>query len=390
MIRGRSVALALAVLSTASLAAGADQGEAENVAEIPYHSVPNFLKLPPNLYLGEGIGVATNSKGHVFVYTRSGDTRLFEFDQNGVFVREIGQGLYGFEFAHAVRVDRDDNVWAVDEGTNMVIKFDPQGRVAMVMGRRPDAVDGIVTPAAGSAPPAPEPYVFSRPTDIGWDPSGNIFVTDGYGNSRVVKFDKNGRFVKEAGTKGDERGQLNLPHTMAVDAQGNVYVGDRNNARVQVFDNDLNVKAIYDNVGSPWAVCISPGPHQYLFVSNSIPDNGLAQSRRHHRRDLQDGARRHDRRAIRQGRASSSASSARCTRSTAAIPTSCWSRKSPRGVSRRSSSGPQPTAVGGGIAAVRGAARRLMFGRRPVLALRRPARGRPLFQRSSSTLPQTF
>src|SRR5437762_3709785 len=109
----------------------------ETAPEIPYDSVPNFLKLPQNLYLGEGIGVATNSKGHVFVYTRSGDTRLFEFDQNGNFVREIGQGLYGFEFAHAVRVDRNDNVWAVDEGTNMIIKFTPEGRVAMVIGRRP-------------------------------------------------------------------------------------------------------------------------------------------------------------------------------------------------------------------------------------------------------------
>ena len=277
----------------------------------------------------------------MFVYTRSGDTRLFEFDQNGAFVREIGQGLYGFEFAHAVRVDRDDNIWAVDEGTNMVIKFNPEGRVAMVIGRRPEAVDGSSRPAAGTPPPAPEPYVFSRPTDVGWDAAGNIFVTDGYGNSRVVKFDKNGRFLKEAGTRGDEPGQFNLPHTMAMDAQGNVYVGDRSNARVQVFDNDLNVKAIYDNVGNPWAVCISPGPHQYLFVSNSIPDNGLAQYTRHHRRDLQDGARRHDRRAIRQGRGNSSASSAPCTRSTAAIPTSCSCRKSPRGVSRKSCSGPR-------------------------------------------------
>ena len=95
------------------------KAKAENVPEIPYQSVPNFLKLPSTLYLGEGIGVATNSKGHVFVYTRSGDTRLLEFDQNGAFVREIGPGLYGFEFAHAVRVDRDDNIWAVDEGTNM-------------------------------------------------------------------------------------------------------------------------------------------------------------------------------------------------------------------------------------------------------------------------------
>jgi len=121
--------------------------------------------------------------------------------------------------------------------------------------------------------------VFSRPTDVGFDAAGNIFVTDGYGNSRVVKFDKNGRFMKQVGTKGNQPGQLNLPHTMAMDANGNVYVGDRSNARVQVFDNDLNFKTMYDNVGNPWAVCISPGPHQYLFVSNSIPDNGLAQYR---------------------------------------------------------------------------------------------------------------
>jgi len=255
------------------------KAKAQNVPEIPYDSVPNFLKLPPNVYLGEGIGVASNSKGHVFVYTRSGDTRLFEFDQNGTFVREIGQGLYGFEFAHAVRVDPQDNIWAVDEGTNMVIKFNPEGRVVMVLGRRPEAVEGIVVAAPGTAQAPAQPYVFSRPTDVAWDAAGNIFVSDGYGNSRVAKYDKNGRFIKSAGTRGSERGQLNLPHTMATDASGNVYVGDRSNVRVQVFDNDLNVKAIYDNVGNPWAMCISPGPHQYLYVSNSFPDNSNSQAR---------------------------------------------------------------------------------------------------------------
>src|ERR1700676_3682063 len=89
------------------------KAKAQNVPEIPFDSAPNFLKLPPNLYLGEGIGVATNSRGHIFVYTRSQETRLFEFDQKGVFVREIGEGLYGFVFAHAVRVHKDDNIWAV-------------------------------------------------------------------------------------------------------------------------------------------------------------------------------------------------------------------------------------------------------------------------------------
>ena len=279
MTRAMTAIIGVLVFLTGYTASAQTKAKAENVPEIAYQSVPNFLKLPSDLYLGEGIGVATNSKGHVFVYTRSGDTRLFEFDQNGAFVREIGQGLYGFEFAHAVRVDRDDNIWAVDEGTNMIIKFTPDGHVAMVIGRRPEAVEGLVASAPGTPEPPPEPYVFSRPTDVGFDAAGNIFVTDGYGNSRVVKFDKNGRFIKEAGTRGSQRGQLNLPHTMAMDANGNVYVGDRSNARVEVFDNDLNVKAIYDNVGNPWAVCISPGPHQYLYVSNSIPDNGLAQYR---------------------------------------------------------------------------------------------------------------
>jgi len=272
-----SVTAVIVVLGLAAAAPAFPQSKAkaQNVPEIAFESVPNFLKFPPNIYLGEGIGVATNSKGHVFVYTRSGETRLFEFDQNGAFVREIGQGLYGFAFAHAVRVDPQDNVWAVDEGTNMVIKFNPAGRVTMVLGRRPEAVEELTNfTGQGGYSGANKPYSFNRPTDVAWDKDGNIFVADGYGDSRVVKYDKNGRFIKSAGTRGSGQGQLNLPHTLATDAQGNVYIGDRSNARVQVWDNDLNYKAIYDQVGSPWAICISPGPHQYLFVSNSVPDNG--------------------------------------------------------------------------------------------------------------------
>ena len=267
--------LAAGLLAAAAPGFAQSKAKAQNVPEIPFESVANFLKFPPNIYLGEGIGVATNSKGHVFVYTRSGDTRLFEFDQNGAFVREIGQSLYGFAFAHAVRVDPQDNIWAVDEGTNMVIKFNPAGRVVMVIGRRPEAVEELTNfSGQGSAPNSNKPYSFNRPTDVAWDKDGNIFVSDGYGDNRVVKYDKNGRFIKSAGKQGTGQGELRLPHTLAADAQGNVYIGDRSNARVQVWDNDLNFKAIYDQVGSPWAVCVSPGPHQYLFVSNSVPDNG--------------------------------------------------------------------------------------------------------------------
>jgi len=250
----------------------AARAKARNVPEIPFEAVPHFLKFPADLYMGEGIGVATNSKGHVFVYTRSQETRLFEFDRSGNFIREIGEGLYGFAFAHAVRVDSRDNVWAVDEGSNMVIEFNPEGRVVMLLGRRPEPADAGGVAPAGPAP-APGPYTFDRPTDVAWDAAGNIFVADGYGNSRVVKYDKDGRFIASVGTHGAEPGQLNLPHTIATDANGNVYVGDRSNSRIQVFDGDLKFKAIYDQVGAPWAICITPGPHQYLYSSNSNPDS---------------------------------------------------------------------------------------------------------------------
>ena len=268
-----NVCLALAALLCATPLFAQQKAKAENVPEIPYDAATGFLKFPPNIYMGEGIGVATNSKGHIFVYTRSNDTRLFEFDQNGTYIREIGQGLYGFSFAHAVRVDSQDNIWAVDEGTNMVVKFNPEGRVVMTLGRKPPAAEQLaLVPGNGAFSGANKPYSFNRQTDIAWDPQGNIFVSDGYGDARVVKYDKNGRFVKSFGTRGNGPGQMNTPHGIAVDAKGMVYIADRGNARVQVWDNDLNVKTTYDNVGSPWAVCISPGPHQYLYSSNSWPD----------------------------------------------------------------------------------------------------------------------
>jgi DNA-binding beta-propeller fold protein YncE len=249
------------------------KAKAQNVPEIPYELVSNFFKLPADQYFGESIGVATNSKGHVYVYDRGHDTRLFEFDQNGNFLRFIGEGLYGFVFAHVVRVDPQDNVWAVDEGSNMIIKFNPQGRVEMLMGRRPEAHGIPTSPLPGTPEPPAQPYVFNRPTDVAWDAAGNIYISDGYGNSRVAKYDKNGRFVKSVGVRGVEPSQFNTPHSIAADSKGNVYVADRGNRRIQVLDSDLTLRAIYDQVGTPWAVCITPGPHQYLYSSNSNPNN---------------------------------------------------------------------------------------------------------------------
>jgi hypothetical protein len=243
--------------------------------DIPYDSVPNFLKLPAGTYFGEDVGVARDSKGNVYVYTRSGEaSRLFEFDPNGAFMREIGRGVYGFQMAHGVRVDPQDNIWVVDEGTDTIMKFNQAGRVVMVLGRRSEAVDGLVpTPGRGAPLPVAGPYAFGRPTDIAWDSAGNIFISDGYTNSRVVKYDKTGHFIRSVGTRGTAPTQMNTPHSIQVDAAGNVYVADRGNNRIQVFSNDLTLRAMYDHVGSPWALCITPGPHQYLYSSNSNPDN---------------------------------------------------------------------------------------------------------------------
>jgi len=272
---------------------------AQSIPEIPYDSAPNLLKMPPHIYMGEAAGVATNSKGNIFVYTRTGSSnavmggsrtfthggaRLFEFAPNGTFMREIGQGVYGFLFAHVVRIDPQDNIWVVDEGSSMVIKFDPGGRILLTLGRKPEAVrvpaaeagegvgpggrDGL--PGAGVAGDN-----FNRPTDVAWDAAGNIFVSDGYGNSRVAKFDKNGMFIKSWGSKGTGPGQFDLLHTIAVDPQGNVYVGDRSNKRIQVFDNDGTFKTQFTNVGAPYAICISSGAHPYLYTSNSNPSTSM-------------------------------------------------------------------------------------------------------------------
>ncbi len=273
MTRCLTPTVGLSLLLYAAAAAAQQKATAEHVPEIPYVSVPDFLKVPPGETLGEAVGVATNSKGHVFVYFRSANTRLWEFDHNGTFVKEIGKGYYGFEFAHSVRVDAEDNIWTVDEGTNTVTKFSPDGAVLMVLGRRPPAVAGVVATVNGPNPP-PQRYLFCRPTDVAWDPQGNIFVSDGYCNNRVVKFDKNGRFLAQAGSEraGSEPGQFNLPHGLQVDGHGDVWVADRSNNRYQVLDNTLAPKAVYSNLGTGWTVCVSQGPHQYVFASNSNPN----------------------------------------------------------------------------------------------------------------------
>jgi len=260
----------------------------QQVPEIPYDASVDFLKLPAGTNLGEVAGVAIDARRHLYVFSRTGSrstvhgstaSQLFEFGPDGAFIREIGKDLYGFAFAHTVRIDADGNLWATDEGTNMIVKFNPAGKVLMTMGRRPESAEGDVPGGfnfhpvlPGDTPRPAQPYAFSRETDVAWDAGGDIFVSDGYGNARVVKYDKDGRFIKAVGSsvKGKEPGQFSTPHTIATDAKGNVYVGDRGNSRIQVFDNDLTLRAVWTGVGAPWAICITPGPKQYLYSSDAV------------------------------------------------------------------------------------------------------------------------
>ena len=164
MKRCLAIVFAIALLLCAAPLFAQQKATIQNVPEIQYTSVQNLLKVPPGETLGESVGIATNSKGHIFVYFRSNNTRLWEFDKNGNFVKEIGKGYYGFEFAHSVRVDSQDNIWTVDEGTNTVTKFSPEGKFLMVLGRRPPAVLGAVATPTGPNPPDKK-YIFCRPTD---------------------------------------------------------------------------------------------------------------------------------------------------------------------------------------------------------------------------------
>ena len=277
-------------LLAATVMAGVLAYAQKDAPEIRFDSVPNALQLPAGIYLGEVGGVATNSRGEVFVYTRTGHptitigtarpfahggSRLFEFDKNGKYVREIGKDSYGFMFAAQVRVDPSDNLWVVDQMTNMVMKFDPQGRnVLMLLGRKAENVTVPVRPPTGDGTGQPTD-LFNRPTDVAWDSAGNIFVADGLGNARVAKFDKDGKFVKSWGKRGNAPGQFANVRSIAVDAEGNVYAADGGNKRIQVFDNNGNPKTTFTDVGNAQALCMTKGPNQTLYVSNSNPPNDI-------------------------------------------------------------------------------------------------------------------
>ncbi|MBB5418651.1 sugar lactone lactonase YvrE [Paraburkholderia atlantica] len=279
-----------------------------DVPTIAYDSIANPVRLPNDTYFGECSGVALNSRGHIFVLSRGNTTgpaygaaaaQLLEFAPDGRFVREIGHNLYAWSFAHTVKVDRHDNIWVTDKGSDMVIKFTPEGRVAMVFGRKQEASDEETAPLKHPNPPLPsEPGRFRQVTDVAWDKAGNTYISDGYINSRVAKVDRDGNWLKSWGDRGTGPGQFHTPHSIAVDAHDHVYVADRSNRRIQVFDTEgtflrqftidvpvpPDARPAIGNMpseaelaagtfapGSPWAICISPGPNQVLYSADAFP-----------------------------------------------------------------------------------------------------------------------
>lgn len=292
--------LVVAGLFVSGLSAGQLQQQT-SAPEIQFDSIPDFLRLPPGMNFGEVPGVAVDSQKNIYVFSRSGATggpafgptaaQLLEFGPGGEFIREIGRDLYGWSFAHSVRIDKDDNIWAIDKGSDMIIKLNQAGRVQWVFGRRKESADGA-EPWEHPNPPQPaRDGNFRQPTDVAWDSQGNIYITDGYINSRVAKYDRNGDWVKSWGEPGTGPGQFRTPHAIAIDRNDNVYVGDRGNERVQIFSPDgkylrewkieippdFSTRAVngptptsgMSGVGAPNSLCITAGPNQVLFLGES-------------------------------------------------------------------------------------------------------------------------
>jgi len=299
---------------------GAAPAFAQQAAEIPFEGNVNFLKLPADMNVGEVSGVAVNSKGDVAIFTRSNSangpaygataSQVLLFDRTGKFIREVGKGLYAWSYAHAIRFDKDDNLWAIDKGSDMIVRINPEGHVTMVFGRKKEASDNAEPWERVTPPRPPIPGQFRQPTDVAFDPEGNIYISDGYINSRVAKFTKDGDWVASLGEPGGGKlGNLNTPHTISYDAKGNIYVGDRGNRRIQVIDSKTNqfVREIKIDApvpadampwmgakpdvarllaadappgaatmapGAPWAICVTPPNaqgQQFLFSSDAFP-----------------------------------------------------------------------------------------------------------------------
>jgi DNA-binding beta-propeller fold protein YncE len=261
-------------VSLAMVSPAAAQSE-QAPPELSFRLVEDFLQIPQDILLAEAVGVAFNSKGHIWIMNR-GNHPLLEFAPDGSFLRSLGEGSPIFHGAHSVRFDSEDNMWLIDSANNIIVKVNPKGRIEQALGRRREP---WVWDTHGIERAIPGPSNFYQPTDIAVGLDGSTYVTDGYGNSRVAKFSKQGNLVKFWGHRGRRPGEFNTPHSIVIDESGSLYVGDRGNSRIQIFDGDGNFKEewrLRDMVepgetprsSEPWSLCITPGPNQVIFVGS--------------------------------------------------------------------------------------------------------------------------
>lgn len=217
-----------------------------------YQVVPDFPILSGTT-LGAVSGVAIDSTGQVFAFHR-GEHPILIFDHHGKIVRSFGDGL--FTSAHGLRIDAEDNVWVTDNANHTVIKFSHDGVALLTLGEKNVAGEDATH--------------FNKPTDIAFAKNGDFFVTDGYGNSRVLKFDKSGKLLRAWGKKGAGPGEFNLPHAVQLDAEGRVYVADRENNRIQVFESDGKYIRQIQGI-APFGLFLAPD--QTLYVADGRANN---------------------------------------------------------------------------------------------------------------------
>ena len=221
---------------------------------LDYVVVADSFSLPSGMTFGGTSGVAINSKGHIFVLHR-GPNPLMEFDADGKFLRALGDGL--FDRPHGLRIDAQDNIWTTDARSHVVYKFSPEGRILLVLG---------VRETAGEMHSYGHLRLFNEPNDMAFGPQGEIFVVQGHGRGepKVIKFDKDGNFIKAWGKKGTGAGEFDIAHSIAIDAQGLLYVADRNNQRIQVFDADGTYLRESKHPGTPCGLFIDRDQNLWL------------------------------------------------------------------------------------------------------------------------------
>ena len=230
----------------------------QNAPELDYVAVPDPLTLPAGITMGASASVAFDSKGHLFVLTR-GAQPFFEFDADGKFIRSFGEGL--FVRSHGLKIDNDGNIWATDVGAHTVMKLNPQGQVLLTLGTKGQRGEWNDSS-----------HLLNEPNDVAIGRGGDIFVVQGHtpgtaGDPRVLKFDKNGKFIKSWGGKGKEPGKFEVAHGIALDAKGQLWVADRENQRIQIFDAGGKFIKELKYAGVPCSLNIG---RQYIFMVNGF------------------------------------------------------------------------------------------------------------------------